>query len=314
VLVAVIPQWAQPAVKARAESRTWTPPRTADGDPDLEETWSTITPLERPAPLSGKPYLTDPEAEACEKRLVTERTEDRRDGGPEADVARSYNEFWRDRGTKVIESRRTSLIVDPPDGKVPGLTPAAEKRIADAREQTRLHSTDGPEYRSLWEPCLTRGLPLLPGPYNNDFQIVQTPGYVVILHEMIHDARVIPLDGLPHVPSRIRQWMGDGRGHWEGDSLVVDTTNFSEKDNFRRSAQNLHLTERFTRVGPDEIGYEFTVDDPTTFTRPWTAQVPMSRPEGEIFEYACQEGNYALADILRGARAGEAAKKGIEIR
>lgn len=311
VLVAVIPQWAQPAAKARAESRTWTPPRTADGDPDLEGAWtnSTITPLERPARLAGEPYLTDQAAEAYRKRFVTGQTEDRRGGGPEADGARSYNEFWRDRGTKVIESRHTSLIVDPPDGMVPRLTPAAEKRIADAREQTRLHSTDGPEYRSLWEPCLTRGLPLVPGPYNNDFQIMQTPGYVVILREMIHDASVIPLDGRPHVPPRIRQWMGDGRSHWEGDSLVVDTTNFSEKDNFRRSAQNLHLTERFTRVGPDEISCGFTLDDPTTCTRPWTAQVPMSRPQGEIFEYACQEGNYALADILRGARAGEAAKK-----
>ena len=161
----------------------------------------------------------------------------------------------------------------------------------------------------MWERCLTRGLPLLPGPYNNDFQTMQTPGYVVILHEMTHDARVFPLDGRPHVPPRIRQWMGDGRSHWEGDSLVVDTTNFSEKDNFRGSAQNLHLTERFTGVGPDEISCEFTLDDPTTCTRPWTAQVPMSRPQGEIFEYASQEGNYALADILRGARAGEAAKK-----
>ena len=161
----------------------------------------------------------------------------------------------------------------------------------------------------MWERCLTGGLPLVPGPYNNDFQIMQTPGCVVVLREMIHDARVIPLDGRPHVPPRIRQWMGDGRSHWEGDSLVVDTTNFSEKDNFRVSAQNLHLTERFTRVGPNEISCEFTLDDPTTCTRPWTAQVPMSRPQGEIFEYACQEGNYALADILRGARAGEAAKK-----
>jgi hypothetical protein len=192
---------------------------------------------------------------------------------------------------------------------IPQWAQPAAKAWGDAREQTRAHSCDGPEYRSLWERCLTRGLPMLAGPYNNDFQIVQTPGYVVILHEMIHDAHVIALDGRPHVPPGIRQWMGDGRGHWEGDSLVVDTTNFSEKDNFRGSAQNLHLTERFTRVGPDEISYEFTVDDPTTFTRPWTAQVPMSRAEGEIFEYACHEGNYALADILRGARAEEAAKR-----
>ncbi|MBZ5576739.1 MAG: hypothetical protein LAP40_09295 [Acidobacteriia bacterium] len=304
------PASAQPqtaAAKVKASGKAWTPPRTPDGQPDLQGTWTntTITPLERPAALANKPFLTEQEAAAYEKQTVAQQTGDRRDGGPEVDVGRSYNEFWRDRGSKVIGSRRTSLIVDPPDGKIPALTPAAQKRLADAREQAQGHATDGPENRNLWERCLTRGLPMLPGPYNNDFQIVQGPGYVAILHEMIHDARIIPLDGRPHVSPGIRQWLGDPRGHWEGDTLVVDSTNFSEKDNFRGSSENLHLIERFTRVGPEEIRYEFTVDDPTTFTKPWKAEIPMIPAEGQIFEYACHEGNYALADILRGARADE---------
>ena len=320
VLLTALPAASQspPAAgKLKTSGKSWTPPRTPDGQPDLQGTWTntTITPLERPAELAGKAYLTPAEAAQYEKTTVARQTGDRRDGGAEADVARSYNEFWRDRGTTVVESRRTSLITDPPDGRIPPLTPQAGKKIADAREYNRLHATDGPENRNLWERCLTRGLPMLPGPYNNDFQIVQGPGYVAILHEMIHDARIIPLDGRPHLPPGIRQWFGDPRGHWEGNTLVVDTTNFSEQTNFRGSSGNLHLTEKFTRVSPDEIKYEFTVDDPTTFTRPWSAEIPMRQAEGQIFEYACHEGNYALADILRGARAeekraAEAAKSG----
>ena len=295
------------AAKPAASAKVWTPSRTPDGQPDLQGTWTntTITPLERPADLAGKAVLTAQEAAEYEKVTVARQTGDRRDGPAEVDVGRSYNEFWRDRGTKVIESRRTSLITDPPDGKIPPLTPQAQKKLADAREYNRRHATDGPENRSLWERCLTRGLPMLPGPYNNDFQIVQGPGYVAILHEMIHDTRIIPLDGRPHLPPAIRQWFGDPRGHWEGNTLVVDTTNFSEETNFRGASGNLHLIEKFTRVGPDEIKYEFTVDDPTTFTHPWSAEIPMRQAEGQIFEYACHEGNYALADILRGARAEE---------
>ena len=313
-VLAAIPAWCQTAaaVKVKAAGKVWTVPRTPDGQPDLQGTWSntTLTPLERPAELAGKPFFTEEEAAAWEKRTFANLTGDRRDGGPEADVARSYNEFWRDRGTKVVGTRRTSLIIDPPDGRIPPLTPEAQKRVAATAKEMRQHATDGPEYQNLWVRCLTRGLPMLPGPYNNDFEIVQTPGSVAILHEMIHDVRIIPLDGRPHLPQDIRQWLGDGRGHWEGDTLVVETTNFSDKDNFRGSGGNLHLTERFTRTGPDTITYQFTVDDPTTFTRPWQGEVPMTRADGQIFEYACHEGNYALADILRGARAQEAAQNG----
>ena len=297
------------AAKVKAAGTVWRTPRTPEGQPDLQGTWTntTITPLERPAELAGKAYLTEAEAAAWEKKTLATQTGDRRDGGPEADVARSYNEFWRDRGTKVVGSRRTSLIADPADGKIPALTPQAQKKLAETAAYSRLHATDGPENRNLWERCLTRGLPMLPGPYNNDFEIVQGPGYVAILHEMIHDVRVIPLDGRPHLPPSITQWFGDPRGHWEGDTLVVDTTNFSPETNFRGASDRLHLIERFTRVAPDEIRYEFTVDDPTTFTRVWKAEIPMYPAEGRIFEYACHEGNYALADILRGARAQEKA-------
>jgi hypothetical protein len=287
--------------------KTWTAARTADGQPDLQGVWTnaTITPLERPADLGDKAFFTEQEAADYEKRTFAQITGDRRDGGPEADVGRSYNEFWRDRGTKVVGTRRTSLINDPPDGKVPALTPGAQKKQADARAYQRLHPSDGPEDRNLWERCLSRGLPIVPGPYNNDFQIQQSPGYVVIFHEMVHEARVIPLDGRPHASPDIRQWMGDGRGHWEGDTLVVDTTNFSEKSNFRGASSGLHLVERFTRTGPDSIRYEFRVEDPTTFTKPWSAEMPMAKMDTPIFEYACHEGNYAMSGLLGGARADE---------
>ncbi|HJT88444.1 MAG TPA: hypothetical protein VJ732_11320 [Bryobacteraceae bacterium] len=314
--IASPPADAQGVAQKAGAARSWTAPRTADNQPDLQGVWTnaTLTPLERPAELAGKEFLTAEEAAQFEKQTLARVSTDRRDGPPEVDVGRSYNEFWRDRGTSVIGSRRTSLIVDPPDGKIPPLTAAAQHRQDEIRAHARLHPADGPEDRSLWERCLTRGIPMVPGPYNNDFQIVQGPGYVVIFAEMIHEARVIPLDGRPHAPSAVRQWLGDSRGHWEGDTLVVDTTNFSPEMNFRGSNQNLHLVERFTRLGPDNINYEFTVEDPTTFTKAWSAEIPMRKTDGPIFEYACHEGNYALGDILRGARAeekkAEAAKNG----
>lgn len=295
-------------------AKNGTMPRTPDGKPDLQGVWTnvTLTPLERPAELKDKAFFASAaEADQYAKDLIQRTNADRRDGGAAADVGRAYNQFWYDRGTKVIPALRTSLITDPPDGKIPALTPAAQARV-DAQAQRRLlHPADGPEDRSLTERCIiwpTVGPPMLPGPYNNNYQIVQGPGYVMIVIEMIHDVRIIPTDGRPHLPSYIRQWAGDPRGHWEGNTLVVDTTNFSNKTSFRGSDENLHLVERFTRSGPDTIMYEFTVDDPTAFTKPWSAQIPMAKMEGPLVEYACHEGNYAMAGILGGARADEKAK------
>jgi hypothetical protein len=277
---------------------------------DLEGIWSnaTITPLERPADLAGKATFTAEEAAAYEKQVAERSNVDHRSANAEADVASAYNQFWYDRGTKAVGTRRTSLIVDPSDGRLPPLTPEAQKRVQDRQAWMQEHATDGPEGRTLGERCIlwaTAGPPMLPGPYNNNFQIFETREQVVILNEMIHDARVIPLDGSPHLASNIRLLMGDSRGHWEGNTLVVDTTNFSGKFSVRGSDENLHLTERFTRASPDTLLYEFTVDDPTAFTKPWSAQILATKTKGPIFEYACHEGNYAMVDILAGARAAD---------
>ncbi len=294
-------------------AKSWTPPKTPDGQPDLQGIWTTatLTPLERPAELAGKEFFTEKEAAEYEKRLLDQGNRDRRPGSASADVAGAYNEFWFERGSKVVESRRTSLVVDPPDGKIPALTPEAQKRQAARAEYRRLHPADGPEDLSLNNRCIlwpTAGPPMLPGAYNNNYQIVQSPGYVVIFVEMIHDARIIPLDGRPHVPQNVRLLMGDSRGHWEGNTLVVETTNFTDKTAFRGSGRNFHLIERFTRTSPDTIVYEFTANDESSFTRPWTAQIPMKKTPDPIFEYACHEGNYGMEGILRGARAEEKTK------
>jgi hypothetical protein len=297
-------------VPAAGQKKAWTAPHTPDGQPDLQGYWSsaTLTPLERPAELAGKPFLTEQEAAAYEKQLLQTGNRDRREANAETDVGRAYNEFWFERGNKVVGTRRTSLIVDPPDGRIPPLMPEAQKRADAARVYARQHPADGPEDRGLPERCLlwpTAGPPMLPGGYNNNYQIIQSPGYVVILVEMIHDVRIIPLDGRPHLGSSVRQWMGDSRGHWEGNTLVVDTADFNGKARFRGADEKMHLTERFTRADPDTLLYEFTVDDPTAFTKPWSAQVPMRKSEGPIFEYACHEGNYGMEGILGGARAEE---------
>jgi hypothetical protein len=290
---------------------TWTVSRTPDGQPDLQGIWtnSTLTPFERPAMWAGKEFLTEKEAADYEKRLIENNDRDRRGGTAEADVAGAYNNFWFERGTRVVPTRRTSLVVDPPDGKVPALTPAA-KEAAATRAEVGRHPPTGPEDFGLPERCIlwpTAGPPMVPGGYNNNYQILQNRRYVTILTEMIHDVRIIPVDGSPHLPQNIRLWMGDSRGHWEGNTLVVDTTNFTDKTHFRGADRNLHLIERLTRTDPETILYRFTVDDPTAFTKSWTAEIPMVRTAGPIYEYACHEGNYSMLNMLQGARAQEKA-------
>jgi hypothetical protein len=286
-------------------------PRTADGRPDLQGVWSlaTITPLERPAELAGKEFFaSDREAADYEADVRRRNNMDRRDGPAEADVGRAYNDFWYDRGTKVAKTRRTSLVIDPPDGKVPPLTPAARERQNQRLAANRGHEFDGPENRPLAERCIiwpSTGPPMIPTAYNNSIQIVQTPGSVAILIEMIHDVRIIPLDNRPHLPQHIRQLKGDSRGHWDGDTLVVETTNFTNRTAFRGASQNMRLTDRFRRTDADSLLYQFTVEDPETFTAPWTVEIPVTRSASPVFEYACHEGNEAMTGGLAGARAGE---------
>jgi len=297
--------------QAKPSAKSFTPPRTPDGQPDMQGIWSNaiLTPLERPADLKDKAFFTKEEASAYVKRTIEQNNKDKRDGsGTDADVARAYNDFWWDRGTGIAKTLRTSLIVDPLDGRIPALTPLAQKRAEQVKEARRLHPADGPEDRPVGERCIllnSAGPPMMPSAYNNNYQVVQTAQTFVILNEMIHDARVIPLDGRPHVPQNIRLWMGDSRGHWDGNTLVVDTTNFTNQTPFRGSGPNLHLTERFTRMDAETLLYEFTVDDPESFARPWTAAIPSVRTTGPILEYACNEGNYGMTGLLSAARAEE---------
>ena len=292
--------------------------RTPWGDPDLQGGWgySTLTPLERPVELSGKEVFTDEEAAEFIERTLYQRDADRRDedgsrGGiingtqQTSDLARAYNQFWFDRGTEIVGTKRTSLIVDPPDGQLPPLTPEAQQRVAD-RALIVARAAYGPEDRPLGERCIHQqrtGPPIMPGGYNNNMRLFQVPGYVVILTEQIHEVRVIPLDGRPSLGDTIRQWKGDSRGRWEGDTLVVETVNFNGKTSFQGAGRNLHLIERFTRADANTLDYEYTIDDPQSFTRPWTVQLPMTRDEKQLFEYACHEGNYGIVGSLTGARA-----------
>jgi hypothetical protein len=280
-------------------------PRDEHGRPDLQGIWSyaTVTPLERPDALAGKStFNSEEEIAEFERNTVQARNQDRRDGaGTNADVSRAYNDFWWDRGTRVL-GRQTSLVVDPADGRIPALTPEAERRQAERAEARRRITTDAdnPEDRSLWERCVTRALPMLPGAYNNNIKIVQTRDHVMVMQEMIHEARIIPTDGRPH--SKIRQWHGSSRGRWEGDTLVVETINFTNKTNFRGAGENLKLTERFSRADANTLLYRVTIEDPSTFTRPWTVQMPMQRSPEDVYEYACHEGNRGLEGILTGSR------------
>jgi hypothetical protein len=298
--------WVVAVVFAVLPAAGQTSPPTPVGHPDLQGLWSneTLTPLERPRDLAAKEFFTADEATAYEKKIVQNRIDDPNDG--EGNVADP--KVWWERATKVVPNRRTSLIVDPPDGRVPTLTPEAQKRMAEQRAAARLHPADGPTDRSLQERCIlspTTGPPMLPGPYNNNYQIVQTRDYVMITVEMIHESRIISMDGRPHLPQTMRKWLGDSIGHWENNTLVVDTTNFNDKTRFHGSDENLHLIERFTRTGPDTILYEFMVDDPTAFVAPWRAEIPMRRTAAPMYEFACHEGNFALGRMLSIARDAE---------
>jgi hypothetical protein len=279
------------------QADSWKTPRTPWGDPDLQGVWNyaTMTSLERPRELATKETLTPEEAEAFELQTRQRRDNTNNTAGPD----------WWDGGTNVLVDRRTSLIVDPANGRVPLLTPEAQRKAA-ARAQARRDRgpADAAQDLALNERCIlwsTAGPPMLPGPYNNNVQIVQTRGFVVLVNEMIHDARIVPMDGRPH--GAIRQWMGDSRGSWEGDTLVVDTINFTDKSAFRGSGEQLHLVERFTRSGAKTIQYRFTAEDPETWTSPWSAAFPLSDSAGPIYEYACHEGNErSMQGILLGAR------------
>ena len=301
------------ATKAAASAKKWTPPRTADGHPDLQGTcdFSSATPLERPAAFKDKAVLTAEEAAAYEKQQRENRK--RIDDAPPPGQVGGYNEFWYEFGTKVVGDRRTSLITDPPDGRLPALTPDAQKRADERRARLR-RLADGPEDRDASERCLlgyNAGPPMVPAGYNQNLQIVQTRDYVMVHNEMVHTARIIPLDGKPHASSQLRSWTGDSRGRWEGDTLVVDSSNFNDKTWNQFSGwswpvdDNLHVVERFTLIDPDTVMYEFTVTDPTAWTKPWSATVPLRRTTNLMFEYACHEGNEGMEGILRGARALE---------
>ena len=300
-----------------AQGNGSTPSRTPDGRPNLAGiySFSTITPLQRPATLAGKPTLSDGEAEAFEASENTRLNRDLFDpikGQPSAGYAPraeggvlSYNEFWYERGNRLTNDRRTSLIFDPPDGTIP-FTEAARRGNAARTQLSNSGLGDSYADRPLADRCLVgfnSGPPMIPGAYNNNVQIVQAPGTVAIINEMVHNARIIPTDGRPH--TALRQWSGDSRGRWEGDTLVVETTNFRRETSLQGSTADTRLVERFTRIDAGTIRYEFTVSDPNSYTRPWSAMVPLMRIPGPLFEYACHEGNYALPNILAGARAQE---------
>jgi len=316
-------------VATNAGAADYVTPRTSFGDPDLQGVWNnaTITGVERPNWID-KLVLTPAEAALVEQRTRqfaeagNEPTDPNEGAPPVSDNPGGYNSFWIDAGTTVARVRgeyRSSLIVEPADGRIPYRPEIAAKRMQlMAAIQSGM---DGPEQRPLGERCIvgfgsTSGPPMLPVLYNNNYQIVQSPGHVMILVEMNHDARIIRLGG-DHLPAHIRPWMGDSIGHWEGDTLVVETTNFNPGHSLRACIRyqiyfspDLEVIERFTRVADDEILYEFTVDDPTAYTQTWRGEIPFKAGTGPVYEYACHEGNYSLPGILAGARAEEKSKSG----
>ncbi|MBV8842021.1 MAG: hypothetical protein JO307_04335 [Bryobacterales bacterium] len=315
-ILALAPAEAQTAKSVAKAPKTWTPARMTDGHPDLQGYWTnaTFTPLERPAELGIKEFFTEEEAAAFEKQRLL------RENSQTADDLHYDNVAWQTENyAKGVSSYRTSLIFDPPDGKIPPLTSNGRKRaVAQAEKARRRNLAEGASDRNLAERCISwgaEGPPMLGTTYNANLQIVQTASSVAIYTEMVHNVRIIPVGGRSHLPSGIRQLDGDSRGHWDGDTLVVDTANFTDETPFRGSpatarqdiysSENLHVVERFKLIDSNTIQYRFTVDDPAVWEKPWSGEVMIHRFEGPILEYACHEGNYGLANILAGARAAE---------
>ena len=301
------------APKAASAAKAYTPPRTPDGQPDLQGFWtnSTYVPLERPKDVT-KEFYTPAEAEEAIKRAAAREAE-QTEPGTTADVHYDFSQFGLDRSQSTIaRSLRTSLVVDPPEGRIPLVNAEGQKRaqaLAAARK-ARGGPYDAVENMPIGSRCIIMGgsgPPLMNAGYNANYQIVQAPGYVMILTEMIHDVRIIPLDGRPQPPQNVRQWTGISRGRWEGNTLVVETTNFNGKNAFRGASEHMKVTERFSRVADDMIDYKFTVEDPATWDRSWTSEAPLAKTGGPIFEFACHETNYGIANILAGARAEEKA-------
>ena len=306
---------------AAAQDDSWTAPRTAFGHPDLQGVWANnnATPLQRPETLGDREFLTDEEVATLQSHaeelfaldggdaafgdsVFTAALNAVQDFSSRDTATGNYNQFW------MVErdwDNRTSLIVDPPNGRLPARTTAATMRAEVAAGKRQRHAiwTDD---RSLGERCVSFGAPRLGAGYNSYYQLFQTPDHVVILMEMAHDARIIPLDGRPHLDDGVRQWLGDSRGYWDGDTLVVETKNYSPYANFMGAAEHLHITERFTRVSEDVLQYEVTANDPTTWERPWTAMIPLRSSPDALYEYACHEGNIGMEGILAGARRKEA--------
>jgi len=323
-LLASLPISGQSPAGSKASNKAWVAPLTPDGQPDLQGNWlnKSATPLERPKQLEGRQFLTDAEVAELKRsadRLFKNGDSDAANGDSYFLAALANPERYRNPGTttgaQITErefDNRTSLIVDPPDGKLPPYTPAGQGRLIALAAATAMRNPPrGPEDLTNLQRCITYGVPMTR--VSNDtsyYQIVQSPGYVVIVMEAIHDARVIPLDGRPHLPAGVRTWNGDSRGRWEGATLVVDTTNFSPKDTFMGSAENLHLIERFSRVAADEIRYEITVDDLTTWTKPWTAVLRLKQTPDQLFEFACHEGNFTVMEGMLSAAGGEGKSAG----
>ena len=298
-------------------------PRTAWGAPDLQGVWDfrTITPLERPEELGDKAFLTEEEAANLEQEVVDRNNELAAREARRTSVTESvdrgeqgapgfYNNFWLDRGTSTVGTRRTSLIVDPPNGRLPEMSPAGRERTEARQEYRREHPADSWLDRSAFDRCIlgfNAGPPITPGGYNQNLQVFQTPDHVVLITEMVHTVRVVPLDGRPPLRDDVRQWSGDSRGRWDGDTLVIETSHFNDQRRWRGTTPGMTLVERLTRVDADTLAYEYTVNDPETWARPWTASIPMRRSDEPLYEYACHEGNYSMPGILGGHRADEAA-------